>query len=486
MTESRTDTTELKTDVVIIGAGPTGLTAAYQLAKAGQKSLVFEKGDRVGGIARTENYKGYGIDIGGHRFYTKVGEVEEMWHEVLGDDFLYRTRLSRIYYNRKFFYYPIRFFDALWKLGLVESMQVGLSYIWARVRPHPHEDNFEEWVTNRFGRRLFQIFFKTYTEKVWGMPCNEIKAEWAAQRIKGLSLTTAVKNALFKSDNNSIKTLIDAFHYPRRGPGMLWTRVQELIEAQGHQVMLNSDVVEIQMNGCRVTKVVVQGPEGTVTARAAHYISSMPVSELIRKMKPEPPAEVVEAARRLTYRDFLTVALIVNRDSLFPDNWIYVHSPDVVVGRIQNFKNWSPDMVPEVAAETTCVGLEYFCDEGDTLWETSDADLVALGRRELARLGLVKEDDVIDGVVYRQPKAYPIYTGAYKNYLETIKAYISSIENLQTAGRNGLHMYNNQDHSMLTAMLAVKNILGEQHDIWSVNTERSYHEEIRIPDGPQE
>jgi protoporphyrinogen oxidase len=368
-------------------------------------------------------------------------------------------------------------------LGLLESVRIGLSYLWTRLRPYPKEENFEEWVSNRFGRRLYQIFFKTYTEKVWGIPCTEIKAEWAAQRIKGLSLTTAVKNALFKSDKQSVKTLIDAFDYPRRGPGMLWRRVQELIEAQHHRVLLECEVVELGMNGKRVNQVVSTSPNGRIIATGDHFISSMPLSELILKMKPAPAQEIVEAARRLTYRDFLTVALIVDRNDLFPDNWIYVHSPEVKVGRIQNFKNWSPDMAPNPG--TSCIGLEYFCNEGDALWQMSDEELVALGRRELARLGLVEEKEVTDGVVFRQPKAYPVYTGEYKAYLELVKDYLSTIENLQTMGRNGLHMYNNQDHSMLTAMLAVKNILGEQHDIWSVNTERSYHEEIRIPDGPQ-
>lgn len=472
---------EFKTDVVIIGAGPTGLTAAYQLDKVGKQTVILEKGKTVGGIARTENYKGYGIDIGGHRFYTKVAEVEAMWHEVLGDDFLRRDRLSRIYYNQKFFYYPIRFFDALAKLGAVESVRVGLSYLWTRLRPYPEEENFEQWVSNRFGRRLYQIFFKTYTEKVWGIPCTQIKAEWAAQRIKGLSLTTAVKNALFNSESKAVKTLINAFYYPRRGPGMLWTRVKELLETNGHRVLLETEVREIQLQEQRVKQVVASTPGGPVTASGDNFISSMPLSELILKMKPSPPADVVEAARRLTYRDFLTVALIVNQKELFPDNWIYVHSPEVRVGRIQNFKNWSPDMIPDSQSETTCIGLEYFCNEDDDLWQMTESELVGLGRRELARLGLVAEEDVIDGVVFYQPKAYPVYMGEYKAYLETLKAYLDSITNLQSAGRNGLHMYNNQDHSMLTAMLAVRNILGEQHDLWSVNTERSYHEEIRIP-----
>ncbi len=469
---------QLTTDVVIIGAGPAGLTAAYELSKMGKQALIFEKSSLVGGIARTETYKGYGVDIGGHRFFTKVPEVEAMWREVLGDDFLRRARLSRIYYNRKFFYYPIRFFDALYKLGLIESLRIGGSYLWARLRPYPQEENFEEWVSNRFGRRLYQIFFKTYTEKVWGLPCTEIKAEWAAQRIKGLSLTTAVKNALFKTENGSVKTLIDAFDYPRRGPGMLWQRVSQLVEAQNHQVWLESDVVEVHVNGQRVKQIVADTPTGPIIAAGDHFISSMPLSELVLKLRPAPPPEIVEAARRLTYRDFLTVALIIRCDDLFPDNWIYVHSPEVKVGRIQNFKNWSQEMAP--IAGTTCIGLEYFCAEGDALWQMSDADLIALGRRELAQLGLAREADVEDGVVYRQPKAYPVYTGQYKAYLELLKNYLASFENLQTIGRNGLHMYNNQDHSMLTAMLAVKNILGERHDLWAVNTERSYHEEVRL------
>ena len=482
MVDSKTNNpTELKTDVVVIGAGPTGLTAAYQLDKVGKQTVVFEKGAIVGGIARTESYKGYGIDIGGHRFYTKVPEVEAMWHEVLGEDFLRRNRLSRIYYKQRFFYYPIRFFDALLKLGPIESARVGLSYIWARIHPYPKEDNLEEWVSNRFGKRLYQIFFKTYTEKVWGIPCTEINAEWAAQRIKGLSLTTAVKNALLNSRGGSVKTLINAFHYPRRGPGMLWARVQKILEAKNHKVFVDADVTEVHLNGNRVNYMTAATPSGQIKASADHFISSMPLSELILKIMPAPPSRIVGAARQLTYRDFLTVALIIRRKDLFPDNWIYVHSPEVKVGRIQNFRNWSPEMIPDSNPDTTCIGLEYFCNENDKLWRMSDADLVALGRKELAQLGLVAEEEVTDGVVFRQLKAYPVYIGKYKAYLETIKEYLDSIENLQTAGRNGLHMYNNQDHSMLTAMLAVKNIMGEQHDIWSVNTERSYHEEIRVP-----
>ncbi len=479
MTSSTPHSRQLKTDVVIIGAGPTGLTAAYQLSKAGQQSIVLEKEAIVGGIARTENYKGYGVDIGGHRFYTKVGQVEQLWHEILQDDFLRRPRLSRIYYNNTFFYYPIRFFDTLLKLGVIESLRIGSSYLWAKLHPIPVEENLEQWVSNHFGRRLFEIFFKTYTEKVWGIPCTEIKAEWVAQRIKGLSLTTAVKNALLKSDQNKASTLIEQFHYPRRGPGMLWERVRQLIERQGHQIITQSNVDALYMVNNRVTHITSVNGIQSFEINGSHFISSMPVSELILKINPSPPKDVVHAAKRLTYRDFLTVALIVNKDTLFPDNWIYIHSSAVKVGRIQNFINWSPNMVP--LPGTTCIGLEYFCNQGDSLWQMSDAALINLGKQELAELGLVNQADVSDGVVYRQLKAYPVYTGQYQSYLDTIKSYLQSIENLQTAGRNGLHKYNNQDHSMLTAMLAVENILGQNHDIWSINTESSYYEEIQIP-----
>lgn len=468
----------MKTDVVIIGAGPAGLTAAYQLAKVGRQAVILEKSALVGGISRTERYKGYHIDIGGHRFFSKIGAVKDFWHEVLGDDFLVRPRLSRIYYNGQFFQYPIRLFDTLSKLGPVESLRVATSYLQAQVSPYPQEENFEEWVSNRFGRRLYEVFFRTYTEKVWGIPCREIKAEWAAQRIKGLSLPVAVRNALFGSQD--VKTLIEEFHYPRQGPGMLWEKVQARVEAHGHQVLLNHEVVGLHCNGNRIRRVEARGPDGrSLCLEAEHVINSMPVRELVHRIIPAAPPDLVEAAGRLTYRDFLTVALIIDQADLFPDNWIYVHSPEVKVGRIQNFKNWSPDMVPD--ERMTCLGLEYFCDEGDALWQLADAALIELAKQEMAQLSLVNAAEVVDGVVFRQPKAYPVYTGEYKAYLEAIKAYLATISNLQTTGRNGLHMYNNQDHSMLTAMLAVKNILGEQHDVWSVNTERSYHEEVRIP-----
>ncbi len=469
----------LQTDVAIIGAGPTGLTAAYQLNKVGLKTVVVEKASVVGGIARTESYQGYHIDIGGHRFYTKVEPVAQLWQEVLGENFFHRPRLSRIYYNRQFFHYPIRFFETLSKLGWLESFRIGSSYLAAQLSPHAQEDNFEQWVSNRFGQRLYQIFFKTYTEKVWGLPCTDIKAEWAAQRIKGLSLPVALRNALFQTKRGTVKTLIEAFDYPRQGPGMLWNKVRCLIEEAGHQVLLNHAVLQINQAHNRVTSLVAVTPqESQMTIHCDHLISSIPLPELIHSLHPSPPVDLRQSISQLTYRDFLTVALIIRQPDLFPDNWIYIHNPDVFVGRIQNFKNWSPDMVPD--PQMTCLGLEYFCTVGDELWQRSNEDLIALGKQEVAQLRLAEEADVVDGVVFRQPKAYPIYTGEYQHVLTKIKAYLDQIPNLQTAGRNGLHRYNNQDHSMLTAMLAVENIMGANYDLWTVNTERSYYEEMKV------
>lgn len=396
--------------VVILGAGPAGLTAAYELSRKDVRSVVLEKDQTVGGISRTAEYKGYLFDIGGHRFFTKVGAVNKMWREVLGDDFLTRPRLSRIFYQRKFFQYPLEPMNALVGLGLFESLRCGLSYAWARVAPVKPEENFEAWVSNRFGRRLFKIFFESYTEKVWGISCKKIRAEWAAQRIKGLSLLSVVKNALFVSKTDkSIKTLIHEFQYPRKGPGMMWQRTREIVEAAGSKVEMNAGVESIRWEpAVGVTSVVAGGREFA----GRYFVSSMPIRELIQKLDPAPPPDVLAAADDFNYRDFLTVALIVRRPELFPDNWIYIHEPGVKVGRIQNFKNWSPEMVPD--ASTTCLGLEYFCFEGDGLWNLSDAELVELGRKELASLGLARLEEIVDGCVVRQPKAYPVYDDVYE------------------------------------------------------------------------
>jgi len=460
---------------VIIGAGPAGLTAAYELSKQGVPSTVVEKDSLVGGIARTVEYKGYLFDMGGHRFFTKVSLVEKMWHEVLEQDFLTRSRLSRIYYRSKFFSYPLEPMNALLGLGMWESLRCGFSYLAARLHPRRPEDDFETWVSNRFGRRLFETFFQTYTEKVWGIPCREIRAEWAAQRIRGLSLTSLVLNALRprgKVDKQkAIKTLIHEFQYPRRGPGMMWNRTRELVEARGSRVLMNAPVERIRWAPGRVTAVEAAGQ----THAGEHFLSSMPIRDLINCLDPEPPQYLRRAAADFNYRDFLTVALMVRGRELFPDNWIYVHDPAVQVGRIQNYNNWSPEMVPD--PETTCLGLEYFCNEGDALWRMPDAELIELGRREIGRLGLIDPGKVFDGAVVRVPKAYPVYDGTYQRGLEAVREFLSGISNLQLMGRNGMHRYNNQDHSMLTAMLAARNILGARYDLWQVNVDSDYLEE---------
>jgi protoporphyrinogen oxidase len=466
--------------IVVIGAGPAGLTAAVELCRRNLPVTVLEKDALVGGIARTGAYKGYHYDIGGHRFFTQVPEVERFWFDLLGADFLARPRISRIFYRGKFYDYPLRPFNALRNLGLLTSLRVGLSYLYAQLFPYPREDTFEEWVCNRFGRELYLIFFKTYTEKVWGLPCSEIRAEWAAQRIQGLSLPIALKNALFGPQGEKvIKTLIQQFHYPRLGPGMMWRAAAEFVNAQGGHVEMEMDAITLRHANGRVEEVIARCNGRERILPASDVISTMPLSELLRSLDPPAPPEALAAAKGLSYRDFLTVILLVRQPDLFPDNWIYIHSPDVRVGRVQNFKNWSPEMVPDPA--TTSLGLEYFCSEGDALWSTPDAELIALGRREMEQIGLLRAADVFDGTVIRQPKAYPVYNGTYAGYLDTIKRYLQGFANLQTVGRNGLHKYNNQDHSMLTAMLAVRNLLGERHDVWNVNTERSYHEEIRLP-----
>lgn len=466
--------------VVVLGAGPAGLTAARELTKAGLRPLVFEKRATVGGLARTEVFRGFRFDMGGHRFFTKVKEVEKIWHEVLGQDFLRRPRLSRIYYNHRFFYYPLRPLNALLNLGPLLSAWVVLSYLRWQLVPAPREDTFEQWVTNRFGRRLFLIFFKTYTEKIWGIPCSELRAEWAAQRIKNLSLKAALLH-MFIRPRTTIQSLIEEFEYPRLGPGMMWEAVAAEIEQQQAVVRLNSEVASVQRTGCRINGVVIRSNGREELIEGTHFISSMPVTELVAKLSPPAPVEVREAAAKLAYRDFLTVCLIVNKPHLFPDNWIYVHSPEVRVGRIQNYKNWCPDMVPDPGK--TSLGLEYFCCEKDSFWNKPDDELVELGKRELERIGLARAADVEGGCVFRSDKAYPVYDNGYCDYLRTVRAFVDDLENLQTIGRNGLHRYDNQDHAMLTGVLAARNLLlGEQNDVWSVNTDREYQEELQTGD----
>ncbi len=523
----------MSSDAIVIGAGPAGLTTAYQLSKLGISSTVLEADHQVGGISRTVNYRGFRFDIGGHRFFSKVPLINELWREILDEDFLLRPRMSRIHYRGQFFDYPLKATNALARLGLIEAVLVALSYAKARAFPGREETTFEQWVSNRFGDRLYRIFFKTYTEKVWGIPCNEISADWAAQRIKNLSLVEAVRHSLLGNNRSNsgeiITTLIDQFHYPRHGPGMMWECCEKLLAERGNETVHGVRVERIRHSHGRVECVygrtdskvasplvgvgcsTVASPlvgggcssptRGDATGGCSsptrgyatgeqvefggeHFVSTMPLRELIHALDPPPPDEVLRAANRLRYRDYLTAVLIVKRAEVFPDNWIYIHSPEVAMGRIQNYKNWSPDMVPDPSR--TSLGLEYFLWHTDDQWSWPQERLIELGIRECTQIGIIDPSEVEDGTVVRMEKAYPIYDQVYRESVETIRRYLDTFTNLQTVGRNGLHRYNNQDHSMLTGVYAAHNIAGAEYDVWAVNVEKEYHEEGRVAEAAPE
>jgi protoporphyrinogen oxidase len=465
--------------IAVLGGGPAGLTAGYLLAQQGVPVIVFEAEDQVGGIAKTEVRDGYRFDLGGHRFFTKVKEVDDLWHEVMKEEFLKRPRMSRIYWNGKFLDYPLNGMDVIRKLGPIELIRSGLSYMWAAIKPKGSEDNLEQWVSNRFGKRLYQHFFKTYTEKVWGVPTTELRSEWAAQRIKGLSFMSAAKAAFFGNKDNKIKSLINEFHYPRFGPGQMWETMADEIIANGGEVRLNTPVTKLEVRDGEVVAIEAGGER----IEPRHVISSLPLRGTVGMAGAAAAGEVQAAAQGLRYRDFLTVALVIDGEDLFPDNWIYIHDPSVRVGRIQNFRSWSPWMVPDQSKAS--VGLEYFCFKGDDLWEMDDDKLVELGKAELATLGLVDPSRVERGFVTRVPKAYPMYDADYGERVQVIRGWLEGIGNLTQVGRNGLHRYNNSDHSMLTAMRAVDNITkGTDHDIWAVNAESVYHETDEADEQP--
>jgi len=465
--------------VVVIGAGPAGLTAAYQLGKMRIDATVLEADDTVGGISRTVERDGWRFDLGGHRFFTKVRAVETLWHEILPDgDFLMRPRMSRIFLNGKYIDYPLRAFNALSRLGPIEAVRCMLSYLWVRIHPPKDKSTFEGWTASRFGWRLYRMLFKTYTEKVWGVDANEIQADWAAQRIKNLTLWKAVVNAILPRRNQKdITSLIEEFQYPKLGPGMMWERCAELVEKSGNHVVLEARVTAVHHADGKATSVTYTTDAGDVTIDATEVISTMPLPHLLKAMQPPIGDDVRAAADDIHFRDHLTVALVVPEDAAFPDNWIYVHDPSARVGRIQNFGSWSPYMVKE---GRTCLGMEYFVFEGDDLWEMADADLVELGKRELDTLGLVSPDKVEAGYVVRMPRAYPTYDEHYRANVDVLRKWLTeNTTNVYPVGRNGMHKYNNQDHSMYTAMLTVENIVNHTaHDIWSVNVEAEYHEEI--------
>ena len=469
---------EQRRKVVIVGAGPAGLTAAAELLGTGHEVLVLEQDERyVGGLARTVQYKGFRFDIGGHRFFSQNPEITAWWRNRLPSDFLSVKRQSRIFYKKKLYDYPLRVGNALGNLGLIESAACVASYVMSQLTPIKPEKSFEDWVCNRFGRRLFRIFFKTYTEKVWGMPCSEISSDWASQRIKGLSLKAAILDALRGQRRNGavIKTLIDRFDYPRLGPGMMWEKTRDDLVQGGVGVKMGKKVAEICHDGKGVWAVRTRNNEGDLEEWPGDdFIFSMPLRDCVLNLRPRLPEDVESAARSLKYRDFICVALVVKGENLFPDNWVYIHDPEVRVGRVQNFNNWSPELVPQ--AGVTCLGLEYFCTIGDPLWNLADGELVELGKSEARKIGLISSEAVVDSCVVRMEKAYPVYDAHYRTHVATIRAALAAFPNLQAVGRNGMHKYNNQDHSMMTGLVAARNLSGSRNDPWRVNTDAAYLE----------
>ena len=456
--------------VVIIGAGPAGLTAAFQFHKAGVASTILEADEQVGGISRTAQRDGWRFDIGGHRFFTKVQPVEDLWHEILPDeDFLMRPRKSRIFYEGKYYDYPIKATNALKNLGPVEAVRCVASYAAAQVRPPKDQTNYEGWLVARFGWRLYRTFFKTYTEKLWGVPVSEMPADWAAQRVKGLSLGNAIMHALTpKRNQKEITSLIEEFQYPKYGPGMMWEVCRDKVEADGSRVITETLVTKVRHHGGRATET--EHP-------CTDVISSMPISHLLEAMDPPVPDAVKNAAGDLRYRDYLIVALVLPEALVdFDDNWIYIHDPNVRTMRIQNFGSWSPYMVKP---GFNTLGLGYTGWEGDVEGAAPDAVLIARAKKALEHLGLAKAGQIQDGFVVRQAKAYPIYDDRYRANVDVLRGWLAEhTANVHPVGRNGMFRYNNQDHSMFTAMLTVENILtGSTHDVWEVNVEEEYHEE---------
>ncbi len=479
--------------VVIIGAGPAGLTAAYMLSKHGLTSTILESDTVVGGISRTVERDGWRFDIGGHRFFTKVRDVDDLWFEILGaDEFLSRPRMSRILYRGKLFDYPIKPLNALKNLGPVEAVRCVGSYGWAKVRPPKDTTNLEGFYVSQFGWRLYEHFFRRYNEKVWGVPTREMSADFGAQRSKGMSLMTAIGDGLTpkwlkarRAKGEQVTSLIESFNYPKYGPGQMWERCAEIVTERGSSLTFDAKVTRVAHRDGAAYEVTARVDGTDAVYPCDHVISSMPFRSLIRAMDPPAPAPVIAAADGLTYRDFMTVALVVPQEYSFPDNWIYIHDPAVKVGRIQNFGSWSPYLVKE---GRTCLGLEFFVNEGDDMWTKADDDLIAQAKAELQQLGLADSSKVEAGYVVRMPKAYPVYDEHYQTNVAVLREYIAATApNVMPTGRNGMHKYNNQDHSMLTAMLSVENILGAHHDVWTVNVEDEYHEESTdtVPGGTE-
>lgn len=463
---------------IVIGAGPAGITAAYALSERQVPVIVLEKDHQIGGLCKTVQHNGFRCDIGGHRFFTKNKQIQTMWENVLGEEFLIRPRLSRIYYQGKFFYYPLQIGNALAGLGVTNSARVIVSYLSRQFFPVKPEVSFGDWVSNRFGSELYNIFFKTYTEKVWGTSCNKLSADWATQRIRNLSLGRAVLHALGIGKGNKVASLIEQFQYPRLGPGQMYEAMIDHAVRHGAQVQLNHETIEIHHAHTRVTEVKALAFDERVSFPCSHCFSSMPLNELIMKMNPSAPEAVLNAARGLRYRSIITVNLLFKKPTPLSDNWVYIHSPEVKAGRLQFYANWSPHMVP--AGGFSSVGFEYFCFENDSLWNLSDGELIKIALQDLFRLNLYSEEDFLDGFVVRYAKAYPMYENKYVEHLRAIRDWLSRFNNLYCVGRYGQFRYNNMDHSIMTALLAVRRMLGEEVDPWSVNAEGEYLEEKAV------
>jgi len=480
---------------IIIGAGPAGLTAAYELLKRTNiQPIIIEKSGYMGGISRTINYKGNRIDIGGHRFFSKSDRVMKWWQEVLpiaekqfdrDNVMLVRHRKSRIFFNRAFFDYPISLSWKLFRnLGLIRTFKIGFTYLWRLVFPFKKEENLEQFYINRFGDELYKTFFKDYTKKVWGIDCCQMSAEWGAQRVKGVSvlktLLDCAKRIFRKQDidqKNVETSLITQFFYPKYGPGQMWEEVAKKIKELGGEIYTHQEVVEIQAEGDEVVGIKTFSPSGKEKWIASDYlISTMPVKDLVAGLQPQIDDNLQKLAADLPYRDFLTVGILINKRLPLTDNWIYIQESDVKMGRIQIFNNWSPQMVAD--PDTTWIGLEYFCNEGDELWSKTDNEMIAFAKQELVKIGFVQDDEIIDATVIRMEKTYPAYWGSYERFDE-LRSFLDSYKNLFLIGRNGMHRYNNQDHSMLAAMKAVDLIEKDEADkmpIWQVNAEKEYHE----------
>lgn len=467
----------MKPEVVILGSGPSGLGAAHELVKRDTPLVIYDLNEKIGGLARSVTYKGNIFDVGPHRFYTKDPIVIKLWEETLGNDFLHVPRLTRIYYRNRFFSYPIKAFNVVANLGIIDTVRMVWSYFIASISPKREAETFEDWVIQKFGRRLYEMFFKTYTEKVWGVPCNQIAAKWAAQRIKGLDLREVIMNALpFR--RQKVRSLIDEFRYPRHGAGMMYEVMGENIKKKGNEIHQEHRCVEVKHKDGNVTEIVLESKGKKQTVKTPHLFSSIPITEFVQLLNPPAPKEVVKAAQELRYRDHITVNLLLNKVNPFPDNWIYLHSPEVLMARLTSYNNFSDEMT--TSPDLVAISCEYFCFRDEEIWKMDDKKLIEFATEELVKLDLLKAEDVTDGFVIRELDSYPLYYIGYREPFDIMKDYLVKFKNLSLIGRAGMFKYNNMDHALLSGIYAAQNYFGESHDVWEVGEETEYLEEAKL------